>query len=185
VGEVIGETAIKTKKVLDSATPGMLFVDEAYRLTHESNSTRSLDYGRESVETIMRALNDRPDLTVLFAGYVEPMKHFLRSNQGLRRRIGMTLMLDSYEVDDIAKILELKLQTAELAPYLMPSTAITHEAVVDTIHRYTSSTFRTTRNGSVADILLRKAMAALDRRLLKALEAEGQPLLDVQRRGRG
>jgi hypothetical protein len=45
VGEHVGETAIKTGKVMESAVGGVLFVDEAYTLVSDSKD----GYGREVI----------------------------------------------------------------------------------------------------------------------------------------
>ena len=48
VGGYVGQTALKTQQVIDSAMNGVLFIDEAYSLTR-SNSDN--DYGMESLAT--------------------------------------------------------------------------------------------------------------------------------------
>ena len=48
----IGETAIKTKKAIDEAMGGVLFVDEAYALGNNS-SINGTDYGKEAIDILV------------------------------------------------------------------------------------------------------------------------------------
>ena len=74
VAGYIGQTAIKTAKVLESAMGGVLFIDEAYTLTSKSEN----DFGFEAVDTILKAMEDnRDDLVVIVAGYTELMEEFV------------------------------------------------------------------------------------------------------------
>jgi SpoVK/Ycf46/Vps4 family AAA+-type ATPase len=51
VAEYIGQTAPKTKRVLDRAMGGVLFIDEAYSLCQAGDSR---DYGREVVDILLQ-----------------------------------------------------------------------------------------------------------------------------------
>ena len=48
VGGYVGQTAIKTKEVIDRAMGGILFIDEAYSLANSSEN----DYGKEAIDTL-------------------------------------------------------------------------------------------------------------------------------------
>ena len=83
VAGYIGQTAIKTAKVLESALGSVLFIDEAYALTSRSEN----DFGYEAVDTLLKGMEDhRDDLVVIVAGYTELMEEFVESNPGLRSR---------------------------------------------------------------------------------------------------
>ena len=100
-GEHIGETAIKTQQVIDSAIDGILFVDEAYRLADGGEK----DFGKEAVDTILaRMENDRHRLVVIFAGYENDMKRLYKLNSGLKSRINSYLKFDDYTVDELHEI---------------------------------------------------------------------------------
>lgn len=65
VSGYVGQTAIRTKKVIQKALGGVLFIDEAYTLTSTSGSN---DFGMEAVNTLLKEMEDhRDDLVVIVA----------------------------------------------------------------------------------------------------------------------
>lgn len=85
VGEYIGQTAPKTREVIDRARGGVLFIDEAYALARSNDDGK--DFGREVIEILVKEMsNGAGDLAVIVAGYPEEMKRFLDSNTGLKSR---------------------------------------------------------------------------------------------------
>ncbi|MEM1357158.1 MAG: AAA family ATPase [Bacteroidota bacterium] len=85
VGEYIGQTAPKTREVIDRARGGVLFIDEAYALARSNDDGK--DFGREVVEILVKEMSNGPgDLAVIVAGYPDEMKRFLDSNTGLKSR---------------------------------------------------------------------------------------------------
>ena len=108
VGEYIGHTAPKTKKVLDRARGGVLFIDEAYYL-HRTDSEK--DYGQEAVEILLQVMeNDRDNLVVILAGYKDRMDAFFESNPGMRSRIAHHFDFADYELDELDAIGKLMLE---------------------------------------------------------------------------
>ena len=101
VAGYIGQTAIKTSKVLESAKGSVLFIDEAYTLTSKTEN----DFGYEAVDTVLKAMEDnRDDLIVIVAGYTELMEDFIDSNPGLRSRFNKYVDFADYTADEMAKI---------------------------------------------------------------------------------
>lgn len=105
VAGYIGQTAIKTQKVLESAMGGVLFIDEAYTLTSKSEN----DFGFEAVDTILKSMEDnRDDLVVIVAGYTDLMEDFINSNPGLRSRFNKYIEFDDYSAREMLGIFELQ-----------------------------------------------------------------------------
>lgn len=110
VAGFVGQTAIKTSKVLESALGGVLFIDEAYSLTREDTQ----DFGSEAVDTILKFMEDyRDDLVVIVAGYTEPMEAFIDSNPGLRSRFNNYIEFDDYTAEELTEIFALSCKRGE------------------------------------------------------------------------
>jgi AAA+ superfamily predicted ATPase len=108
VGEYIGQTAPRTKHVLDRAMGGVLFIDEAYTLYRAADSR---DYGQECIDILMQVMeNQREKLVVILAGYKDRMDHFFESNPGMRSRVAHHLDFAAYESDELLAIGKLMLE---------------------------------------------------------------------------
>lgn len=103
VAGYVGQTALKTQEVLQSALGGVLFLDEAYALAPASPT----DYGREAIEVLLKGMEDhRKDLVVIAAGYPDPMEDFLHSNPGLASRFPKTLVFADYTPPQLLAIFQ-------------------------------------------------------------------------------
>jgi probable Rubsico expression protein CbbX len=110
VGEYIGQTAPKTKRVLGRAMGGVLFIDEAYYLYRDTDSK---DYGQEAIDILLQVMeNDRDKLVVIIAGYKDRMDTFFTSNPGMSSRFAHHLDFAAYEVDELVAIGERMLEQA-------------------------------------------------------------------------
>lgn len=102
VGKYVGHTAPKTQEVLNRATGGVLFIDEAYHIYRVDNER---DYGQETVELLLTAMeNRRTDLVVIMAGYRDRMERFFTDVPGLSSRIGHHIHFPDYELDELMAI---------------------------------------------------------------------------------
>ena len=105
VAGYVGQTAIKTSKVIEKAMGGVLFVDEAYALNGRSEN----DFGQEAIDTLLKAMEDhRDDLVVIVAGYTELMKKFIHSNPGLESRFNRYLEFADYTTDEMLGIFRMQ-----------------------------------------------------------------------------
>ena len=104
VGEYVGQTAPKVKRVFDDAIGGVLFIDEAYSLIPSSER----DFGHEAISAIIQEMENRRDeVLVIFAGYEELMAQFIETNPGLSSRISREIKFFDYTIDQLIAILEL------------------------------------------------------------------------------
>ena len=104
VAEFLGQTAVKTNKLVDKALDGVLFIDEAYSLIARDGGPQD-PYGREAVDTLLRRMeNDRDRLVVIVAGYPDEMKQFIDSNPGLQSRFNRYIGFPDYSAEELARI---------------------------------------------------------------------------------
>ncbi|AFY99815.1 AAA family ATPase [Calothrix sp. PCC 6303] len=99
VGQGMGQTAPKTREVLNSAMGGVLLIDEAYTLFRPEHPG---DFGLEAIEILMQVMeNQRNDLVVILAGYKDQMERFFHSNPGMNSRIGLHIEFNDYSVNSL------------------------------------------------------------------------------------
>ena len=102
IGEFIGHTAPKTRRILERAMGGVLFIDEAYYLHRPGDSK---DYGQECIDILLQVMeNDRDKLVVILAGYKDRMDVFFESNPGMSSRIAHHLDFAPYNLDELVAI---------------------------------------------------------------------------------
>ena len=98
VAEYVGQTAVKTNKIVDEALDGVLFIDEAYSLAQGGRD----DYGKEAITTLLKRMeDDRDRLVVILAGYTNEMENFINSNPGLRSRFNRYINFPDYSAEEL------------------------------------------------------------------------------------
>lgn len=95
----VGQTALKTEKVINQAMGGVLFVDEAYSINSEDN------YSRECISTLIKAMEDhRDNLCVILAGYSADMEKLIEANKGFESRIQFYIDFPDYSDIELYQI---------------------------------------------------------------------------------
>jgi ATPase family associated with various cellular activities (AAA)/AAA lid domain/Clp amino terminal domain, pathogenicity island component len=106
VAQYLGQTSHLVHDTIKKATGGVLFIDEAYSLASASGSRTGGDsFEREAVDTLVKLMEDkRDDLIVIFAGYSNPMKVFLESNEGLASRVPTVIEFTDYDDSELMNV---------------------------------------------------------------------------------
>ena len=114
VAGYVGQTAIQTKKIIEKAIGGVLFIDEAYTLVENGGSGGS-NFGQEAIDTLLKEMEDhRDDFMVIVAGYKEPMQRFIDSNEGLNSRFKTKLDFEDYTSEELLQILKNSMAKSDL-----------------------------------------------------------------------
>ncbi len=107
VAEYEGQTAIKTRSVVESALGGVLFIDEAYALCTGPEDL----FGMEALNTLLTlAVDYRDRLMIILAGYEGPIKRLMNLNQGLERRFPNQFHFEDYTEEELYQIFCKKLK---------------------------------------------------------------------------
>lgn len=105
LGRCVGETAPKTEAKINEAMNGVLFIDEAYRLSGSAESGAAANYGEEAIAVLLKEMEDhRGRFCVILAGYNEEMKDMLKLNPGFESRIQFNLEFPDYNRDELREI---------------------------------------------------------------------------------
>lgn len=108
VAEYVGQTAPKTRKCINDALGGVLFIDEAYSLLTGYGS--NYDYGAEAIAELVSGMEEnKGKLMVIFAGYKFETMRLINSNSGLRSRVNHFIDFENYKIDELEKIMDLML----------------------------------------------------------------------------
>ena len=102
VGAYLGQTAPQTRRSIEAAIDGVLFIDEAYKLT-QTHAAR--EYGQEAISTLLTEMEThRNSLIVIVAGYPNEMDQFLTANPGLSSRFARHVNFPDYDPEALHQI---------------------------------------------------------------------------------
>ncbi len=105
-GQYMGYTGKRTKRIIEAAKGGVLFIDEAYLLTDNASSYEGGSYGDEALGELVKAMEDlKDDIVIVFAGYPKNMERFLNKNVGMRSRIKHYIKFPDYTPSEMGDIL--------------------------------------------------------------------------------
>lgn len=118
VAGYVGQTAERTREIVESALGGVLLIDEAYALSRG----KERDYGREAIDTLVKLMEDhRQRFVVIVTGYPDEMTTFVDSNPGLRSRFPRTIHFPDFNDEELIAIAH---HTAGTAGYRFDDAAI-------------------------------------------------------------
>lgn len=154
VADHVGGTAVKTNRVVDEALDGVLFIDEAYRLTEPERG----GFGQEALDTLLtRMEDDRRRLVVIVAGYPDRIERFLNANPGLPRRFPVEnrFHFNDYSSEELWQIMRTMLDQRDLT---LSDGMVTYlKEVIEGLHQTRDATF-----GNAGE--MRNLVDALERR---------------------
>ena len=142
----VGQTALKTEKVLEDVRGGVLFLDEAYSLLSGADENSS-SFSKDAINSLMREMASGKTIFI-FAGYKKEMETFLETNSGLKSRINRYIEFRDYTVEELYKMFTNKVKQANLK--------LTHKAkevIIDLISQ--ASTQKNFGNGRYIDSLFK------------------------------
>ena len=97
----MGQSGPKTFNVLVQHLESVMFVDEAYTMSHTP------DYAAESISQILIFLDQyKGNHALVLAGYKDKMDAFLDTNEGLRRRFPFKINLTAYSSHTLVSIFD-------------------------------------------------------------------------------
>lgn len=136
VAGYLGQTAIKTQKLLESCIGGVLFIDEVYSLGSGQDDKDS--FSKEAIDTIVSFLSEHTkDFCCIAAGYEEDIdKCFFSMNAGLESRFQWKHFIDKYNPQDLFNIFISKIQNSKW------ETTINEELFVKKIQEHLDSLFK-------------------------------------------
>ncbi|KAA9001003.1 AAA family ATPase [Paenibacillus spiritus] len=164
VAGYVGQTALKTREVIERALGGVLFVDEAYALA-EGDS-----FGQEAIDTLVKAMDDyRDKLIVILAGYEADMERFMNRNAGLRSRFPNVITFPDYSAEEM-----LLIARGQLAAQGYAMTAETELRLLDRFNA--SGSERESGNGRLVRNLAEQALRAHALRVSRKTDATAEEL---------
>jgi SpoVK/Ycf46/Vps4 family AAA+-type ATPase len=109
IGEYLGSTALKTKKLLESCIGGVLFIDEAYSL---GNKEKRDSFSKEAIDTLNQFLSENAkNFICIIAGYEKSLQDcFFSWNPGLERRFPWKFNVASYTIEELKDIFRFQIE---------------------------------------------------------------------------
>lgn len=111
VAGYLGQTAIKTRKLIEDNIGGVMFIDEAYAM---GNQEKRDSFSKEALDTLCELLSDhKKDLMVIIAGYRQELDScFFSYNPGLESRFAWQFQIHEYNAHQLSCIFKKKIGDA-------------------------------------------------------------------------
>jgi hypothetical protein len=142
-------TVFKTRKILEKAEGGVLFIDEAYTLLPSTARPRSRDHGAAALRELARSLPSGNPLVIL-TGTHSDLQRIIGSDIGFKDHFLTRLEFPDPTSSQIARMFMAKLNRKGL----VPGVGLTVGFLSELIENNTDEDWRLDRNGRMADLLL-------------------------------
>ena len=111
VAGYLGQTAIKTRKLIEDNLGGVIFIDEAYAM---GNQEKRDSFSKEALDTLCELLSDhKNELMVIIAGYKSELDAcFFSYNPGLISRFAWQFEIEEYTASQLQAIFLKKVKDA-------------------------------------------------------------------------
>jgi len=105
VAGYLGQTTLKTQKVINEIQGGVLFIDEAYSLGDREGRD---SFSKEIIDCLNQNLSEkRSSFICIIAGYQNELeKCFFAANPGLKRRFPFQYTIESYDARQLSQIFQ-------------------------------------------------------------------------------
>lgn len=154
-------TIMKTRRVLEKANGGVLFVDEAYTLLPSVARPRGRDYGPAALRELARGLSSGSPLVIL-AGYSADLQRILAADIGFKGNFLTRIEIPDPSTSAIARMFFSKM----IGKGLVGSEGLTVNYVAQLLENNTQEDWRAERNGYIADLLLNGVRNELKNKLV-------------------
>ena len=135
VGQYVGHTGPKTKKLFEKALGKVLFVDEAYRLGQGHFAQEAMD----EIVGLMTNEKFMNKMVIILAGYETQMNSLLSVNPGLASRFSEEIILTNMPASKCLQVLDKELQKTQITlPELADTTSSSYsemEIIIDRMSR--------------------------------------------------
>ena len=108
IGGYVGQTAPKTKRLIEENKGGVIFIDEAY-----SFASKAQEFADEAIVEILKEMEKR-ETVFIFAGYTNEMNNFINMNPGFKSRVSNYMQFNDYSVDELMEIFMYKINKSKL-----------------------------------------------------------------------
>jgi len=151
--------AVKTRKVLEKAAGGVLFLREAYTLLPSTARPRGRDHGAAALRELSRTF-PTGDPIVILSGLPLDLQRVLSSDIGFKNHFLTRIEFPNPTPEQIARIFMAKLSKLGL----VPAEGVTVEYLTELITSNTDPDWRQERNGGIADLLIVGVRSELKKR---------------------
>ncbi|KAG2151638.1 P-loop containing nucleoside triphosphate hydrolase protein [Suillus bovinus] len=129
VGQYVGHTGPKTKKLFEKALGKVLFVDEAYRLSNGHFAQEAID----EVVGLMTNEKFMNKMVIVLAGYEKEMNTLLSVNPGLASRFSEEITLTNMTAAKCLQVLDKELQKTQIVLSELADTTSSAYSEMETI----------------------------------------------------